>query len=417
MGLILTAVYRVLTAFLVWPAGVVLSRYPNFRGTILSRLGLVLPDIPAHLPLIWIHAASVGEVRAVTGLVKTLRREKPHVLICLSAMTATGRQVASSIPELDLVFPFPFDSAWIMRRYLSALSPRLLIIVETEIWPNMILESRDMGIPAVIVNARMTERSFRRYSMFSPLAEEILHDVHILAISENDGDRFTRLGAGDVHAVGNLKLDGIQDVDPARRQEVRAVLGAGQRPVFIAGSIREGEEGMVFSALAKVASSVPGLFSILVPRHPEQIPFIKDLADRGAYRWCLKSEMKSEMKSEVDLVIVNTMGELFDLYGASDSAFVGGSLADLGGQNILEPLAWGVPTIHGPHMDNFSWALEVVAGCTVPVGSAEGLADAVIETLTRPQGYRDMAQEARRLLEQHKGVTERCLTVLAEYLP
>jgi len=413
VGLVLTAVYRVLTGLLAWPAGAVLSRYPNFRGTILNRLGLVLPDIPAHLPLIWIHASSVGEVRAVTGLVKALRREKPHVIICLSAMTATGRQVASSIPELDLVFPFPFDAPWIMRRYLSTLSPRMLIIVETEIWPNMILESRDRGIPAVIVNARMTGRSFRRYSMFSPLAEEILHDIHILAISENDGSRFSRLGAGDVRAVGNLKLDSIQDVDPARRQEVRAGLGAGQRPVFIAGSIREGEEGMVFSALAKVVSSVPGLFSILAPRHPEQISLLKDLAERGAYRWCLKSEMKSD----ADLVIVNTMGELFDLYGASDTAFVGGSLVDLGGQNILEPLAWGVPTIHGPHMDNFTWALDVVAGYTVPVGSAEELADAVIETLTQPQRYRDMAQEACRLLEKHKGVTERCLAVLLEYLP
>ncbi|MDI9527081.1 MAG: 3-deoxy-D-manno-octulosonic acid transferase [Desulfomonilia bacterium] len=413
MGLVLTAVYRMLTGLLAWPAGVVLSRNPNFRGTILNRLGLVLPDIPAHLPLIWIHASSMGEVRAVTGLVKALRREKPHVIICLSTMTATGRQIASSIPELDVVFPFPFDAPWIMRRYLSALSPRMLIIVETEIWPNMIIEARDRGIPTIIVNARMTERSFRRYSMLSPLAGEILHDVHILAISENDGNRFSRLGAGDVRAVGNLKLDSIQDVDPARPQEVKAGLGAGQRPVFIAGSIREGEEGMVFSALAKAASNVPGLFSILAPRHPEQIPLLKDLAERGSYRWCLKSEMKSD----TDLVIVNTMGELFDLYGASDTAFVGGSLVDLGGQNILEPLAWGVPTIHGPHMENFTWALDVVGGYTVPVGRAEELADAVIETLTQPGKYRDMAQEARRLLEKHKGVTERCLAVLLEYLP
>ena len=309
MGRILILVYRVLMAVLMWPAGLVLSRYRNFRGTIPARLGLKLPEIPASLPLIWIHASSVGEVRAVTGLIKALRRERPHALICLSTMTATGSQVASSIHELDLVFPFPFDAAWVMRRYLSALSPRALIIVETEIWPNLMLEAEDMGIPVIIVNARMTERTCRRYSLAPVPAREILEHVHVLAISELDGGRFAKLGARDVQVVGNLKLDSIAQADPSRRQEIRNSLGIAERPVFIAGSIREGEEEPVFSALKKVAEEVPGLFAILAPRHPEQIPLLVDRASAGPFSWCLRTDMKDD----ADLVIVDTMGELFTL--------------------------------------------------------------------------------------------------------
>lgn len=413
MGRILILVYRALMAVLMWPAGIVLSRYRNFRGTIPARLGLKLPEMPASLPLIWVHASSVGEVRAVTGLVKALRKEKPHTLICMSTMTATGSQVASSIHELDLVFPFPFDAAWVMRRYLSALAPRALIVVETEIWPNLILEAGDMGIPVIIVNARMTERSFRRYALAPLPAREVLQHVHVLAISELDGGRFARLGARDVQVAGNLKLDSIAQADPSRRQQIRNSLGIAERPVFIAGSIREGEEEPVFSALKKAAEAVPGLFAILAPRHPEQIPLLSDRAAQSSFSWCLRTAMKND----ADLVILDTMGELFGLYGASDVAFVGGSLVDLGGQNILEPLAWGVPTIHGPHMDNFTWAMEVVAGCTVQVPDSDALSRAVSDVLTRPAGYLEKAREARSRLEKHRGVTERYLSIIKEHLP
>ncbi len=412
MERILIFLYRVLTGLLVWPAGLVLSRHPNFRGTIASRLGLKLPRIPAGRPVIWVHAASVGEVKAVSGLVRALKSAKPESFICLSAMTATGRQVASSIPELDLVMAMPFDASFTMRRYFSRLSPKALVIVETELWPNMIMAAHRMGVPVVVVNARMTERSFRRYSFAPRLAERILSGVRVLAMAESDALKFSRLGARRVETYGNLKLDSLSQVDLSRRDEMREGLDVEDRPVFIAGSIREGEEEMVVDAVKKATLEVPNLFAILAPRHPGQTGLLAELAGRSGLGWCLRSRMKQG----TDLIIVDTMGELFNLYGASDVAFVGGSLKSLGGQNILEPIAWGIPTIHGPHMDNFLWALEVVQGFTIRVHDSEELCNAVVDIVTQPGKYYDLAQEARYLLEKQKGVTARYLDALERYL-
>lgn len=412
MARILIFIYRILVSILMWPAGLALSRHPNFAGTIASRIGIKLPEAPEGKPLIWVHAASVGEVKAVSGLLKALKQKNPGMAICLSAMTATGRKVASSIPDVDLVIPFPFDASWVMKRYMVRLFPRLVVIVETEIWPNMILAARDTGIPVAIVNARMTEKSFLKYRKILPLASEILGKVDVLAMAESDGLRFTQLGAAQVKTLGNLKLDSLSEVDPDRRSLMKFGLGTGDRPVFIAGSIREGEEEAVFAAVRGAASHIPGLFAVLAPRHPGQIGCLTELARKSPFKWCLRSRMEEG----ADLVIIDTMGELFGLYGASDAAFVGGSLVALGGQNILEPIAWGVPTIHGPHMDNFTWALEVVDGCTVQVGSARELENAIVEIIRNPKKYRDMADKALSLLERQKGVTARYRDALEEYL-
>lgn len=412
MARILIFIYRILVSVLMWPAGLVLSKHPNFAGTIPQRLGLILPEVPRGRPLVWVHAASVGEVKAVSGLVKALKHENPGIAVCLSTMTATGRKVASSIPDADLVISFPFDASWVMRRYMLRLFPALLVIVETEIWPGMILAARDMGRPVVVVNARMTEKSFLRYRKLGRLTQEILGGVDVLAMAEGDAERFSRLGAGRVRILGNLKLDSLSEMDPGRGQEMKAGLGAADRPVFIAGSIREGEEEAVFSAVKGAAARVPGLFTVLAPRHPGQIGCLAELARKSPFEWCLRSRMERG----VDLVIVDTMGELFGLYGASDAAFVGGSLVDLGGQNILEPIAWGVPTIHGSHMGNFTWALEVVDGCTITVGSASELEDAIVEVLWYPEKYRAMADRALTLLEAQKGVTGRYVDALERYL-
>jgi 3-deoxy-D-manno-octulosonic-acid transferase len=354
----------------------------------------------------------VGEVRAVSGLLAALKGQRPELMICLSSMTATGRQVASNMAAADLVIPFPFDSPRVMRNYLMQLSPRALIVVETELWPNMLMEARELDIPVVIVNARMAERSFRRYARVQPFVKRVLEDVQVLAMARADAERFSRLGAEQVQTLGNLKLDMLSGADRTGREGMRNSLGVSGRPVFIAGSIREGEEEMVVEAVKSASSRIPGLFAILVPRHPQQVGYLSGLARRGGFRWCLRSRMEKD----IDLVIVDTMGELFGLYGASDAAFVGGSLVNLGGQNILEPIAWEVPTIHGPHMGNFTWALELVDGCTVTVHDALSLADAVADIMTDPEKYRNMARQARVLVEEHKGVTQRYLSMLAGLL-
>lgn len=404
-------IYRVLGAVLVLPLAFLVRNHPNFKSTILQRLGRVLPVIPAGKKTIWVHASSMGEVKAVAGLVHAIKQHKPDTFILLTSMTATGRNVAEGMPDMDLVAPFPFDLPWIMKKYLLKVMPAAILIVETEIWPNMIQAAADMAVPMVFVNARMTEESFRKYRKISWLIGPILRHARVLAMAKDDAGRFASLGAGSVDLLGNLKLDAVGMVDRAKAGQLRESLNIGNRPVFLAGSVREGEENLVVDAVIRIMTSVPGVLSIIAPRHPDRIPTIIRIAEGLGLRWSLRSKGSSD----ADLLIVDTMGELFNLYGISDAAFVGGSLVDLGGQNILEPIAWGVPTIHGPHMHNFTWALEAVKGLTIQVSNARELGTAAAELLLN-KDTRELGKQAREALEKARGVTERYYQALEPLL-
>lgn len=412
MAKIAIFLYRLLGGLLVWPLAFFLRNHPNFSSTIPQRLAWRLPEILPGQGAIWVHAASVGEVKAVSGLLRKIKGHKPDTVIFLSSMTATGRQVAQGIPEVDVVFPLPFDLHGVMRRYLLRIMPSVLIIVETEIWPNMLLAAHDLSVPVAFVNARMTKVSHARYEKFHAVIREVLKDVRVFAMAQSDGERFSRLGARSVEVLGNLKLDSVGDVDPKRSKALREELGIEHRPVFIAGSIREGEEEDVIEAMAYAAAHVPGLYGIVAPRHPGMLATLTGLADRKGLGWGLRTEMREG----IDLLFVDTMGELFDLYGAADVAFVGGSLKDLGGQNILEPIAWGVPTIHGPYMDNFTWALEVVEGSTIRIQSPSELGPTAAQVIHHADRYRDMARDARESLNRRRGVGDRYLQALKRFL-
>jgi 3-deoxy-D-manno-octulosonic-acid transferase len=409
-------VYRLLGAIGVWPLAFFLKDHPNFKGTLAQRFGFVLPDAPFGRKTIWIHAASVGEVKAVSGLIRAIRKKSPGVFIFLSSMTATGRDVAREMPELNLVFPFPFDLSWIMKRYLLRLGPSAVLVVETEIWPDMILSARQLAIPVMFVNARMSERAYERYMKFVTVLRSILTGVKVFAIAEEDASRFRSIGAADVQVLGNLKLDQVAAGDKARSDKVhldklRQELGIGDRPVFIAGSVREDEEKEVVDAIIRIATKIPSLYSIIAPRHPDRIDLIKNMAQGLNINWGLRSTGATG----IDLLIVDTMGELFTFYGVSDVAFVGGSLANLGGQNILEPIAWGVPTIHGTHMENFSWALNAVKGYTLMVNNSIELAGAVVDILQNGR-FSELGMKAKDALQSKSGVTQRYLNEISPYL-
>ncbi len=361
MARILIILYGLLGSIAAWPLCFLLRNHPNFTGTLPERLGLRLPEIPSRSKVLWIHAASVGEVKAVAGLVQAMKSRWPDLFMCMSCMTATGRQVAAETTGIDMVFPVPFDTPRAMTRHALRIMPVALLIVETEIWPNMILAARRLSTPVFFVNARMSERAFERYGRFSSTLGAVLSGVTVFAMASVDAERFRGIGAGDVKVLGNLKLDNLATGDRSRADALRGELGIGDRPVFIAGSVREGEEQSVVDAIIRTAARVPGLYSIVAPRHPDRIAYIRDMAQGLGVKWALRSSPEPA----ADLLIVDTMGELFTLYGISDAAFVGGSLLDMGGQNILEPVAWGVPTVHGPFMDNFTWALEAVHGHTL----------------------------------------------------
>lgn len=405
-------VYRLLGAAFVWPLAFFLRKHPNFRGTMTRRLGLKFPETPAGKKVLWFHAASVGEVKAVSGLLGAIRDARPELFICMSCMTATGRDVASRTPGVDAVFPVPFDVRWAMERHMMRIMPQALVIVETEIWPNMILAAKRLGVPVFFVNARMSGRAHARYMRIAPALRPVLQGVRVLAMAEDDAKRFRGIGADDVAVLGNLKLDHVHTGDLVRSNALRTELGIGNRPVFIAGSVREGEERQVVDAIIRIAGEVPDLYSVIVPRHPDRVEYVREMARGLNVSWGLRST--GAMGG--DLLIVDTMGELFDLYGMSDAAFVGGSLVDLGGQNILEPVAWGVPTVHGPHMSNFTWALEAVKGHTTVVKDARELAHAVTWMLKDREASRLRGAKAQDALLASSGVTQRYLAALDPYL-
>ena len=406
MAALMLSFYNLMATLLVWPLCLLVRRHPNFKDTLRRRLSFMLPP-RTHGELFWFHGTSLGEVKAVAGLITALKARRPDITIALSTMTATGRQAAGRIAGVDLILPFPFDLAWVMQRYLRRLAPQALLIVETEIWPNLLMEAQKAGVRALLVNARLTEKAFRWYQRVRPLTRRILRQAEILAIAAEDASRFKVLGAQRVDVLGNLKFDAMRASDTGRARAIRASLRCGDRPVFIAGSVREGEEAMVMDAIGSVKDRVPGIFPIIAPRHAERIPLIIDLAKTARLAWGLRSRPGGE-----DLLIIDTVGELFDLYGAAQAAFVGGSLVDLGGQNILEPIAWGIPTIHGPHMQKFTWALDAVKGHTIVVNDATELGQAIADILMQPERYAAMAQGACEKLIMARGGTERYLNAI-----
>ncbi|MDT8272398.1 MAG: glycosyltransferase N-terminal domain-containing protein [Desulfomonilia bacterium] len=411
MAEVILFLYRLLTGIMVWPLALALRNHPNFESTLAQRLSLNLPDPPSGRPLIWVHAASVGEVKAIAALMKSIRHHHPGCFVFLTCMTSTGMTVARQDAVADMIGPFPFDTYRAMRRLLLRLHPEVILEAETEIWPNMLCAAAELDIPLVYVNARMSLGAFGRYRKISVVIKRLLREVRVLAITQEDAARFAQLGAKHVEVMGNLKLDAIATADPEGVADLRAELGIGSRPVFIAGSTREGEEEPVIEAIARARVEIRDLFSIIVPRHPDRVKLIRTLAERHG----MDVVLRSSKEQPSDLLVVDTMGELFSFFGISDVAFVGGSLVDLGGQNILEPIAWGVPTIHGPFMDNFSWALEVVSGHTIVVKTGEELAGAVMDVLQGTR-FNDLGQRAREALSAAGGVTDRYVRALAPYL-
>jgi len=405
--------YRLLGNIFIWPLCLVLQRYPNFSSTILQRLAIDIAPAPEGKNVIWVHASSVGEVKAIEGLIHAIKKSWPQMHIYLSTMTATGRQVASKIEGVDRIFAFPFDLDWVMQRYMKIIKPSMLVIVETEIWPNLILAARRYGVPVFFVNARMRQESYNQYKLFTFALRKLLQDVHVLAIAGDDAQRFTKLGAGEVEVVGNLKFDAVGAADPDKAARTRKELGLDARPVFIAGSVREGEERFVVDAIAYACEHIPGLFSLVAPRHPESIDVITRALNEKSLSWEFKSSYE---RDNADVLVVDTVGELFDLYGASDVAFVGGSLIDLGGQNILEPVSWGVPTLHGPFMSNFNWALDAIQGNTVIVKTPQDLALLMVECFRNIDIYTQLGLKAQERLNTHRGITERYVHILQTQL-
>jgi 3-deoxy-D-manno-octulosonic-acid transferase len=389
-------------------------REPGYRQHIGERFGRY---DEGRRPLdIWLHAVSAGETRAAAPLVAALRRRYPEARILITHMTATGREAGRALFGETVGQAFlPYDYPFAVRRFLRHFSPRLGIVMETELWPNLIAEGRAADVPIYLVNARLSQRSADGYARFRGLAAETISALAgIGAQTAADARRLQDLGATDVRVTGNLKFDVAV---PHAMRELGAVLRArfgAARPVWVAASTREGEEQLLLPTIARLPAEV---LTVIVPRHPQRFEEVASMVRGSGLELQRRSEDR-EITQNTRVVLGDSMGEMFAYYAAADLAFVGGSLLPLGGQNLLEACAVGTPVLVGPHTFNFAEATEgaLDAGAALRVADAAELGRSVATLLADAPSRERMSAAGRAFFATHGGATERTLELLAPAL-
>lgn len=372
-----------------------------------QRLGLVAPT---EQPVIWVHAVSVGETIASAPLVKTILDRRPDVPVLVTAMTATGAAQARSLFGDRALYAYaPFDTPGAVRRFVRRVRPRALVIMETELWPNLIVETSRRQCPVFLVNARLSERSARGYQRIGGWVRSLLGRLDwIAAQAEDDAARFVDIGArpDSVSVTGSIKFDvTITDQVRTRANDLRKSIG--ERPVWIAASTHEGEDEQLLDAHARILEKRPEALLILVPRHPDRFDSVAALTDSRGFSQVRRSS--GEPVGAAQVYLGDTMGELMALYGASDVAFVGGSLIERGGHNPLEPAAWGMAVVTGPHVFNFETVyrqLEAGHGLVRIQGEAE-LAEEVSGLLADDERAATLGQAALRVVNANRGALDR----------
>src|ERR1700733_13729802 len=403
----------------------------GYREHIGERFGYSRGRLPEdNAPLIWVHAVSVGETRAAQPLIDALMKARPDARILLTHMTPSGRATGEQIFGDRVMRSYvPYDMPHAVRRFLRAWRPSLGLVMETEVWPTLIEECRRADVPLVLTNARMSARSFKRAAKFGKGTREVFGGFsRVRAQSPSDAERLTALGARNVVVLGNLKFDMSTPPELAARGHAwRAAIG--NRPVWVAASTREGEEELVLQAFA--ALGVEDALLILVPRHPQRFNEVAALVEKAGLRYERRSTwapgaaggsapgLERPLPANVTVLLGDSMGELGAYYAASDLAFIGGSLLPLGGQNLIEACAVGVPVLIGPHVFNFTQATAdaVVAGAALRVKDPADLARVLRELFEDRPRRIAMGAAASAFAARHRGATARTVEVLMTMLP
>ncbi len=414
--------YRLLTRLARPIAGIVLGirarrgkEDPARRSERLGFASLPRPDGP----LVWVHAASVGEASAILPLLSTLVEQRPELSVLLTTGTVTStRYVASRLPPRVVHQLVPLDSPAFVSRFLAHWRPCLAVLTEQEVWPNLVFETHQRGIPLTLINARMSERSFGRWQARSKVARALFSRFAIV-LAQNDvlAARFTDLGAPHAVVAGNLKIDAPPPrIDAALLHALEAALGA--RPRLVAASTHEGEERIIGAAHRQLARRFEGFCTIIAPRHPHRGPSIAEALMADGFRVARRSlgELPEAM---TDIYVADTIGELGTLYAATTIAFIGGSLVARGGQNPIEAVRHGAAVLTGPSTFNFEDAYRVLLddGAATQVGSAEDIAHRAAELLGDPAGLADTRERALRALDALSGALERTVAALLPLIP
>jgi 3-deoxy-D-manno-octulosonic-acid transferase len=393
-------------------------REPGYREHIGERFGRY-GDAPRTAgEVLWIHAVSLGETRAAAPLVARLARERPHATILLTHMTATGREAGRTLYGDRVVQAWlPYDVPFAVAAFLARFAPRAGFLMETELWPNLMAACARAGIPVFLVNARLSARSLRGYRSVPSLTEPMFASLAgVAAQTAADAARLAAVGARDVAVTGNLKFDA--EVPPAAlalAHSLRERFGAA-RPVFVAASTREGEEALLLDAIAR-GRLPPATLTVVVPRHPQRFDAVASLLRERGLDFVRRSG-DAPVTATTSVVLGDSLGELSAYYAAADVAFVGGSLLPLGGQNLIEAIAVGTPTLVGPHTFNFAEAANaaVAAGAALRVADADALVVEVAALLADRARRERMRAAALAFHAAHRGAAERLWQWLAPRL-
>lgn len=395
-------------------------REPGYRALIGERFGRYAASaaVPAG-DILWVHAVSLGETRAAAPLIERLRRDHPRATILLTHMTATGREAGRALHGDRIIQAWlPYDVPFAVNRFLDRFQPRAGMLIETEVWPNLVVACAARNLPLLLVNARLSERSLSGYRRLGALTQPMFATLSgVAAQTADDAARLTAAGARDVAVTGNLKFDvDVRDEALALGRELRARFGA-QRPVWLAASTRDGEETLILDALAHAALP-EGTLTVLVPRHPQRFAAVADLLDARGIPFIRRTDNR-DVPDDVTVVLGDSIGELLAYFAATDIAFMGGSLEPLGGHNLIEPIALGTPTLVGPHTFNFAEATTraVDAGAALRVADADALLAEVANLLRNPARREALRASALAFRATHRGAVDRLMTWLARWLP
>jgi len=405
---------------LVWRA----FRQPEYLRHVPQRFGFYRGVPRPTQPVIWLHAVSVGETRATAPLVALLRERYPQHRILMTHTTPTGRAAGEQLFGGDVLRCYlPYDLPGAMARFLEHFQPRAGLLMETELWFNLINVCEKRGMPLLLVNARLSQRSARGYARLGGLVTDGLRKLaRIAAQTEADAERLRGLGARDVTVTGNLKFDVTPPLEAQEKGAALRLLFGQGRPVFLAASTRDGEEPLVLEAVA--AANVPGLLTVIVPRHPQRFNEVAGLIEKRGWPFIRRTSLmatgseshSSSVGQDVRVVLGDSMGEMFAYYAACDVAFIGGSLLPLGGQNLIEACAMGRPVLIGPH----TWNFEAVAASALEAGAALRVEDAAALGVKLRELFADgevrerMSRQALAFSGSHSGASQRVMAVIAQ---
>jgi 3-deoxy-D-manno-octulosonic-acid transferase len=387
---------------------------PELRRNWHQRLGFV-PRMGGAV--VWVHAVSVGETIAAGPMVRRLLARNPGITILMTAMTDTGLTQARKMFGDQIQYAYaPYDTPGAIRRFLDRAHPRILVIMETEIWPNMIRQCRSRSVPVFLINARLSERSARGYERVKGLASPIMRSISwVAAQAEKDAERFRRIGvaAKKVAVTGSVKFD-VDIPESIRSASVAIRRDFSQRQIWIAGSTHDGEDAQLLAAHKQIVEVHPQALLVIVPRHPERFESVADLIAKSGLSLARRS--LEEHPDLAQVYLGDTMGELMMLYGASDVAFVGGSLIERGGHNPLEPAAWGIPVFSGPHVFNFETIYQRLlddAGVEL-VADADTLAARIVHLFTDAAEREAIGQRALAVVNRNRGALDKVVDGIIE---